>query len=119
MNRNRRVALLLTFGAVAASLLIYVESLGAASAPALIIQGDKLKDPKSIADGAVLFAPTCGTGYCHGTAGSGGGAPRIRGGRGLDANEVFKIVRNGVGGTAMPAFKSTYSEEQIWKLVAF
>ena len=86
------------------------------AAPAM--QADKLKDPKSIAEGAILFAPICGTGYCHGTGGSGGGAPRIRG-KGLDANDLFRAISNGVGGTPMPAFKSTYSEEQIWKLVAF
>ena len=113
-----RLVILLTFGFAAGSLLFYGESLAARTSPVPIKQGDKLKDPKSIADGAILFAPICGTGYCHGTGGSGGGAPRIRG-RGLEANDVFKVISNGVGGSAMPSFKSVYTEEQIWKLVAF
>lgn len=108
---------LLALGCVG-SLLPYCESVGAGTLPAPIIQADKLKDPQSIAEGARIFAPICGTGYCHGTGGSGGGAPRIRG-KGLPADEIFKVIKNGVGGTAMPAFKSAYSEDQIWKLVAF
>lgn len=79
---------------------------------------DKLKDQRNIAEGAKLFAPTCGTGYCHGSGGSGGGAPKLRG-RGLEPDYVFKTISNGIRGTAMIPFKSQYSEEQIWKLVAF
>ena len=109
------VSLIFGFGAF---LVIYGESLTARTLRAPTIQGDKLKDQKSIADGAILFAPICGTGYCHGTGGSGGGAPRIRG-KAIEANEAFKIISYGVGGTAMPSFKAAYSEEQIWKLVAF
>ena len=117
-DRSLLTLLFLALGCVAGSLVIHAESLGSGTSAATVIQGDKLKDQKSIAEGATLFAPICGTGYCHGTGGSGGGAPRIRG-KGLEANDIFKAIRNGVGGTPMPAFKSTYSEEQIWKLVAF
>lgn len=30
---------------------------------------EKLKDPQFIAEGAKLFAPSCGNAYCHGTGG--------------------------------------------------
>ncbi|HZM87684.1 MAG TPA: c-type cytochrome [Blastocatellia bacterium] len=81
-------------------------------------ENDKLKDPRFVAEGATLFATTCGNAYCHGTGGNGGGAPRLRG-KGLEAGYVFKAVSNGLSGTSMPGFKSELSEEQIWKLVAF
>jgi putative heme-binding domain-containing protein len=78
----------------------------------------KFSDPQSVAEGATLFAPTCGTGYCHGSGGSGGGAPKLRG-RGLDANYLFRTISNGISGTPMIPFKSQYTEDQMWKLVAF
>jgi len=89
-----------------------------ASASSVLQDRDKLKDPRSIAEGAKLFAPSCGNAYCHGTGGVGGGAPRLRG-KDLEADYVFKSVSNGIPGTAMPSFKSELSDEQIWKLVAF
>src|SRR6185436_7988305 len=79
---------------------------------------EKLKDPQIIAEGAKLFAPSCGSAYCHGAGGIGGGAPRLRG-KDLDAHYLFKTISNGVTGTAMVSFKDDLSEEQIWKLIAF
>ena len=81
-------------------------------------QTDKLKDPQFIAEGAKLFAPSCGNAYCHGSGGIGGGAPRLRG-KSLEAPYLFKTISNGVPGTAMVSFKGEFSQEQIWKLVAF
>ncbi|HKP86333.1 MAG TPA: c-type cytochrome [Blastocatellia bacterium] len=81
-------------------------------------QGDKLKDSRSIEEGARLFGPNCSSGYCHGAGGAGGGGPRLRG-KALDADYVFKVISNGVAGTPMMAFKSELSEEEIWKLVAY
>jgi putative heme-binding domain-containing protein len=81
-------------------------------------QTDKLKDPQLIEEGARLFAPSCGNAYCHGSGGVGGGAPRLRG-KSFEAPYLFKTISNGVSGTAMLSFKAEFSEEQIWKLVAF
>jgi putative heme-binding domain-containing protein len=78
----------------------------------------KMRDPQFIAEGAKLFAPNCGSGYCHGVGGIGGGAPRLRG-KDLDPKYIFKTVSNGISGTAMLSFKSDFSEEEIWKVVAF
>lgn len=79
---------------------------------------ENLKDPRLIAEGAKLFAPSCGNAYCHGTGGIGGGAPRLRG-KGLEPAYLFKTISNGISATAMLGFKSELSGEQIWKLVAF
>jgi putative heme-binding domain-containing protein len=81
-------------------------------------QQEQLKDPQVIAEGARLFAPNCGSGYCHGVGGTGGGGPRLRG-KGLDASYLFKTISNGVPGTPMLSFKSQFTEQQIWKLVAY
>jgi len=89
-----------------------------ASASSVLQARDKLKDPRIIAEGAKLFAPSCGNAYCHGTGGVGGGAPRLRG-KDLEVAYVFKSISNGIPGTPMPSFKSELSDEQIWKLVAF
>lgn len=89
-----------------------------ASASTVVQAKDRLKDAQFIAEGARLFAPTCGNAYCHGTGGAGGGAPRLRG-KDLEAAYVFKSISNGIPGTSMPSFKSELSEEQIWRLVAF
>lgn len=81
-------------------------------------QADKLKDSQFIAEGAKLFAPSCGNAYCHGTGGIGGGAPRLRG-TVFEPAYLFKTISNGIPGTGMLSFKSEFSEEQIWKLAAF
>jgi putative heme-binding domain-containing protein len=80
--------------------------------------GDQLKDPQFISEGAKLFAPVCGNAYCHGSGGTGGGAPRLRG-RGLEPAYLFTTMSSGISGTAMLSFKSEFSDEQIWKIVAF
>jgi putative heme-binding domain-containing protein len=109
--------LLTSCGALALTL-----SSGPASARVITSQTDtfsaRLKDPQFIADGARLFAPNCGSGYCHGAGGIGGGAPKLRD-KELDPQYIFRTVSNGISGTAMLSFKSDFSEEQIWKVVAF
>jgi putative heme-binding domain-containing protein len=91
---------------------------GEASGHVAAQQTEKFRDPQYIAEGAKLFAPNCGSGYCHGASGIGGGAPRLRG-KDLDPKYIFTTVSNGISGTAMLSFKSDLSEEDIWKLVAF
>jgi mono/diheme cytochrome c family protein len=107
---------------IACGIIAIVFSSGPASARGARSQREtltaKLRDPQFIAEGAKLFAPNCGSGYCHGSGGIGGGAPRLRG-KDLDPEYIFKTVSNGISGTAMLSFKSDFSEEEIWKLVAF
>jgi putative heme-binding domain-containing protein len=111
MGRNR-LAALIPLGALCA--------IAAASGPATraIQYESRLKDPQFISEGARLFAPTCGTGYCHGAGGSGGGGPKLKG-RAFEPRYLFNVISNGVPGTSMIPFKSQYSEEQIWKMIAF
>lgn len=78
--------------------------------------------------GAAIFAANCA--ICHGLNGDGRGQrtegmvpppanlklppwsdPRF-------AGKVFLVIRNGVGGTAMPAWP-TLSDRQIWTVVAY
>jgi putative heme-binding domain-containing protein len=107
---------------IACGIIAIVFSSGPASARVTTSQTEtltaKLRDPQFIVEGAKLFAPNCGSGYCHGAGGMGGGAPRLRG-KDLDPQYIFKAVSNGISGTAMLSFKSDFSEEEIWKLVAF
>jgi len=101
-------------------LLLLVPVLVTAAHPAApaIQTNNRLTDQQFIAEGAKLFAPTCGNAYCHGTGGVGGGAPKLRD-KGLEPGYVFKSISNGIPGTSMPGFKTELSEERIWMLVAF
>src|ERR1041384_2771531 len=97
--RLRSVALLLA-GVAGAALLAIDQPRHIAHAGS---QTNKLQDPQFVAEGAKLFAPSCGNAYCHGTGGVGGGAPRLRG-RGLEAAYLLKTISNGIpGGTDMEA----------------
>lgn len=114
---RRTVALV--FVTFVASLLLTDRHFQLAGSTSLAKQReDKLDNPQYIAEGAKLFAPSCGNAYCHGAGGVGGGAPRLRG-KGLEPAYVFKTISNGIPGSAMLSFKSEFSEQQIWKLVAF
>jgi putative heme-binding domain-containing protein len=111
MVRNR-IAALIALGAFCAI------AVAGSSATRAVQYEDRLKDPQFISEGARLFAPTCGTGYCHGAGGSGGGGPKLKG-RAFEPKYLFNVISNGVPGTPMIPFKSQYSQEQIWKMVAF
>src|SRR5262249_31107048 len=78
----------------------------------------KLRDKQFIIEGAGLLAPTCGTAYCHGAGGCGGGAPTLLEG-GLDPDYISKTIPNGVPGTPMIPFKRQYSEDRIGKIPAY
>jgi mono/diheme cytochrome c family protein len=58
---------------------------------------------ETIAQGEKVFNQSCATGYCHGTKGAAGGAPRLVA-RGFDQAYINTTVTRGVPGTAMPAF---------------
>ncbi len=55
------------------------------------------------ARGLDVFNKTCATGYCHGTKGTSGGAPRLAA-RGFDEAYITQTIRLGIPGTGMPAF---------------
>jgi len=53
--------------------------------------------------GATVFAQTCSVGYCHGSGGSVGRAPRLAG-RAFDRGYLVKVSSAGIPGTGMPGF---------------
>ena len=89
------------------------QSPGAATTPPF-----DLKDEAVIKQGATLFATTCS--YCHkghpGTAAT--GVPTLRD-QTYDKEYLFKMISDGPPSGRMPAWKYSYSPEQVWKLVAY
>jgi mono/diheme cytochrome c family protein len=63
-------------------------------------------------EGAKVFKLTCAQGYCHGSGGTQGRAPKLIG-QNYEAAAVRKIVESGVAGTGMPAFKDRLNAEQM------
>lgn len=68
--------------------------------------------------GQAVFNRTCATGYCHGTDGAQGGAPRLAA-RNFDAAYIEKVVRNGISGTMMPPYRDTLAAEDLKNVVAY
>jgi mono/diheme cytochrome c family protein len=68
--------------------------------------------------GEQLFAQTCGSGYCHGGRGVGGGAPRLAS-RGFTQAYIAETVRGGVPGTAMAAFGPSLPPQDLTAIVAY
>lgn len=68
--------------------------------------------------GEQLFAQTCGSGYCHGGRGVGGGAPRLAS-RGFTQAYIADTVRGGVPGTAMAAFGQSLAAQDLAAIVAY
>lgn len=72
-----------------------------------------------IAQGEKVFNQSCATGYCHGTKGAAGGAPRLVA-RGFDQAYINATVTRGIPGTAMPAFGgSALSRSDLAAVVAY
>jgi len=78
-----------------------------------------LDDPARVAAGKKRFASTCAA-YCHGAEGTGGRAPGFKGNKHFSAPAAFKVIAEGSrGADVMPPWKGSFSEEQIWELVAY
>ncbi len=86
-----------------------------------------LDKPEKILAGGRLFSENCAV--CHGGPGLDQTAiakglnpvpPALsRADRKPDPAENFQFIRHGIKMTAMPGFEQSYSDEQIWSLVAF
>jgi cytochrome c553 len=70
------------------------------------------------ARGADVYVKSCATGYCHGTKGAGGGAPRLAS-RGFDEAYIGRVIRLGITGTPMPAFGTTLSRVDLLAVIAY
>jgi mono/diheme cytochrome c family protein len=68
--------------------------------------------------GEKIFNQTCATGYCHGSKGTTGGAPRLAA-RGFDRAYIDTTIARGIPGTAMPAFASTLSRSDLTAVAAY
>jgi mono/diheme cytochrome c family protein len=62
--------------------------------------------------GEKIFNQTCATGYCHGSKGTTGGAPRLAA-RGFTRVYIDTTIARGIPGTAMPAFGSTLNRDDL------
>jgi outer membrane protein assembly factor BamB/mono/diheme cytochrome c family protein len=76
------------------------------------------RDEAAAAAGGVIFASTCAG--CHGPAGTGGTAPPLDRAlkRGDSDSAIFRIIREGLEGTAMPAFPAL-SEDNSWRVATY
>lgn len=75
-------------------------------------------DSEAVNSGKEAFAAICSA--CHGSNAEGGQAPSLTDNddvRSANDQDLFHIIRNGVPGTAMPAFP--FPEQKIWQIVAY
>ncbi|MBR1149461.1 cytochrome c [Bradyrhizobium sp. JYMT SZCCT0428] len=80
-----------------------------------------LSDPQRVDAGKQRFNSSC-VGYCHGSEGMGGRAHSFKGrGDDFDVEYAYRIIKNGRkgSGAVMPRWGETFSQEQIWELVAY
>ena len=68
--------------------------------------------------GETLFTTTCGSGYCHGGRGVGGGAPRLAA-RGFNQGFINTTVTQGIAGTGMTAFGGKLPGADVAAIVAY
>lgn len=87
-------------------------SLIALSAAALAAWGQDFEK------GAQVFRQTCAQGYCHGSGGTQGRAPKLIG-RAYDGAAALKIIREGVPNTGMPGFGQRLSGAELDAVTAY
>ena len=85
-------------------------------------------DPRAVSAGRAVYTGSCAV--CHGAKGDGRGAfgpatypdatdlTADAAKRKSDA-QLFWIIKNGLGFTAMPAFGDVYKDEDVWAMVAY
>jgi cytochrome c-L len=76
----------------------------------------------AIEAGKALYSNTCL--FCHGPNGLGARAPNLveglfRPNGGADDTIVYDIILKGRPGTLMGGFEGTYSEQEIWQVIAY
>lgn len=78
-----------------------------------------LSDTDRVAAGKLRFGTSCAA-YCHGSDGTGGKAPSLKGRADFDPGYAFQIITKGRRGAAiMPPWGKAYTPEEIWELVAY
>ena len=76
------------------------------------------QDPNVLKQGQEVFNKSCASGYCHGAAGVGGGAPRIAA-RGFDQTFITNTITRGIPNTGMQAFAGTLSQTELNAVVTY
>ena len=83
-------------------------------------------DARALSTGRAAYTGSCAV--CHGAKGDGRGvfgratypnATDLTGVKNKSDAQLFWIVKNGLGFTAMPAFGGQYKDEEIWAVVAY
>ena len=77
-----------------------------------------LQLPSTVEQGSKLFAKSCATGYCHGAEGAAARGPRLRD-RQFDRAYLLKVTRDGIPGSAMPAWKDRFSPAEVEAVVNY
>ena len=77
-----------------------------------------LTAPEVIEQGAGLFAQSCAVGYCHGSAGRAARGPELRSRR-WSPQDLYRITRDGIDGTSMPAWKDILGDQDIWAITGY
>ena len=115
----------IAFGGLSFLFLKGSDPAAARAATAQVLVPADIETPEAVQAGAHLFRQNCVS--CHGAPGI---APSVQGmtpappnllaaGRRNDPAEVFSKVKNGIRGTAMPAWGDQISDQSIWALAAF
>ena len=85
--------------------------------------------PKSVADGAKVFARSCAS--CHGRTGMGDGPASKQMNpkpsnlvdaewtHGATDKEIFAVIRSGIPKSAMKGFASKMTEQEIWDVINY
>ena len=84
----------------------------------LLVQVTNPAMMEQLEKGAVVFAQSCATGYCHGAAGAAGQGPRLRGVK-LDRDRVTEAIRKGIPQSAMPGWEDRLSEQHLSAVIAY
>ncbi|MBK5291921.1 MAG: c-type cytochrome [Acidobacteriia bacterium] len=70
------------------------------------------------AEGAKIFRQSCSVGYCHGSGGTAGRAPKLIG-RVYQHEFVMKVTRDGIPNTGMPGWKERLKPAELDAVVAY
>lgn len=92
------------------------------------VTNPRADDPKAVMVGRAAFTGQCS--LCHGSRGDGRGAlgpstypdaADLTAPKTVEKSDaqLFWIIRNGLGFTAMPGFGAVYRDEEIWALVSY
>lgn len=83
-------------------------------------------DQRALSTGRTAYTGSCAV--CHGAKGDGRGAfgrstypdaTDLTGVKNKSDAQLFWIIKNGLGFTAMPAFGGQYKDDEIWAMVAY